>query len=278
MTPEREVVQLEMHARGGVPGVDESPDNPLARATRRLLEDGQRFVSFMPTTLAPAEPGAALRWFGAFVLTEAGRVLFFPGLDQPYDRIAGGLGDGRGRFDRALQVDHATLEPDRRSWHLTGARNKRQGGGRTQEVGAGRTLWFCVTAAGFSEFRQARAATIARAECIGNRAEMEGRASSFFASVTNGKPARVELRAKPAGECALHFAVALGSPGAPAYDGDGMPFPHGAPGIERLSVPPGTIAQHSTALLAQDIEVQILAVWLPGKAPPGVLTFTYAWP
>jgi hypothetical protein len=264
-------------SRIGVPGVDDDPANPLARASRRLLDEGLRSVSAIPAVLVDA-PSDAPVWLGFFVLTESGRILFFPGITHRYERMQGGLWDGRGRFERELDVDHLTLEADQRTWHMTDrAGQERQGGGRTRDVGASRVLWVCVTASGVSDFRPLKASTIVRFEPVSNVKERQARIDQFLACVSNGASSPILLQTRPPGDFVLHVGVTVAPTGAAPYNGDGMPFPYAAPGIERLRPPAGTIASHGALLLSSEIEIQVLAAWLPGRGTPGVLTFSYAW-
>lgn len=269
-----------LFSAAGAAGVDDDPENPLTRATRRLLAEGQGMVSAIPAVIAE-RPSRTAFWFGFFVLSEGGRILFFPAGAQRYVHAAGGRSDGSSRFDRALDVDHLSLEPDRQTWHLTDStgrrRRGRQGGGRTRNVGAGRILWFCVTSSGLANFRPLRAATIVRFDPTPNADEARRRVDRFMACVSNGASSTIPLPPTPAGDVVLHVAVVVARPGAPPYNGEGMPFPFAAPGVRRLKPSPGTTASHGTLLLSREIEIQILGAWMPGKATPGPLTFSYAW-
>src|SRR4051794_454899 len=66
-------------------GVDNRPDNPVARAARNLMHSGQRFTSAAHATVVES---GVLRWLGMFVLTEGQQVVFFPGFTGPFDRMA----------------------------------------------------------------------------------------------------------------------------------------------------------------------------------------------
>lgn len=261
-------------ARNGSSGADVAPENPLARATRRLLDEGHRTVSAIPATLS--DQAGATFWLGFFALTEVGRVLFFPGFKDRFERIAGGLWDGRSQFDRKLDVDHLTLEANRRTWHITDhSRRRYQRGARTRDVGEGRVLWFCVTTSGPSDFRPLKARTFVPFRPVANEEVARDREARFFACVGNGASSTLSLPERPPGDSALHVAVVVAAPGAPPYDGDGMPFPFAAPGVERIA--PATSGVLVRLLLSPAVELQILATWVSGKAPPDGLTFTYSW-
>ena len=261
-------------ARNGSPGADVAPENPLARAIRRLLDEGHRTVSAIPATIS--DQAGATFWLGFFALTEVGRVLFFPGLKYRSERIAGGLWDGRGRFDRKLDVDHLTVEPNRRTWHITNhSRRRYQRGARTRDVGEGRVLWFCVTTSSPTDFRPLKAHTFVPYRPVSNDEAARDREARFFACVSNGASSTLPLPERPPGDSVLHIGVVLAEPGAPLYDGANMPFPFAAPGVERVA--PATKGALVRLLLSPAVEVQVIAAWVPGKAPPGTLTFTYSW-
>lgn len=261
----------------GVPGVDDDPVNPLARASRLLLNEGQRSISAIPAVLIEASSNLPV-WFGFFVLTEPGRILYFPGITHPYERTQGALSDGRSRFDRKLDIDHLTLDPDRLQWHMTNrARRVRQGGGRTRDVGDGRVLWVCVTASSITDLRTVNTSTIVKFEPVANLEEREVRIQQFLSCVRNGASSPILLPTRPPGDFVLHVAVTVAPPGVAPYDGEGMPLPNAAPGMEQLQLPAGTMASHGELLLSPKVGIQILAAWLPGRATPGALTFSYAW-
>src|SRR6266478_1510967 len=94
-------------------GVDDRPDNPVARAAKNLMERGQRLLSAAHATLVH---DGVLRWLGMFVLTEAQRIVFFPGFTAPFNRMASGAKNER-VHDEEFVLDHVTLEADRQSWH-----------------------------------------------------------------------------------------------------------------------------------------------------------------
>src|SRR5207249_3900653 len=103
---------------------------------------------------------APLRWLGAFVLSAGHRLIFFPGFDFIPDWIR----SLRGRSleaQRQFRVDHVSLERDRRSWHFTMRKSKKQqGGGRTTDLGDGRVAWFGMSVAGEAVLRELRRQTV----------------------------------------------------------------------------------------------------------------------
>lgn len=260
---------------GGAAGVDADSDNPLARATRTLLDSGQRIVSAIPAVLN--EDAGAAFWLGYFVLTEASRVVFFPGIGFPVHGLRGGFSNGGGRLERDFRVDHLTLEADRRTWHLTEpSRRQHQGGGRSLDVGDGRYMWFTFTCAGATDLRPVSARTVVKYRPVANEAEARAREGAFFAAVSNGAASPVHLLARPPGESVLHVAIAVAAPGAPPYNGDGMPLPRAAPGVTHIELPSDAQGAFGRLLLSSAVEIQILAAWLPGKILPGAPLFAYS--
>ncbi len=119
----------------GLPGVDDRPDNPVARATRNLMQEGQRFTSAAHAVLID---NRLLRWLGMFVQTAARRIVFFPGFAAPFDRLAG-HGNPKPAYDVEFTLDHVTLDADHREWHLSKKVGEKphRAAGKTIDVGEG---------------------------------------------------------------------------------------------------------------------------------------------
>jgi hypothetical protein len=255
-------------------GIDDAADNPLARATKNLLEEGQGFTRAANAIVRDATTGRE-HWLGMFVRTAASRLLFFPGFVERYDRMQGG-GDqsGRGQFDRALSLDHLTLEPDLRTWHFTQRtrRARSQGGPATLDVGHDRALWFGMTTSGLADLRETRGETIARAPPPRNDDELRRRVESFLAAVNGAGLAHLDVSGDSTGQ-ALHFAVVVGRPGSPTYTGPNIAVPPNGPGVT-LHVKGSLTSNGRHALLPlADVELQILALRIPGSVTDGI-TFT----
>ena len=208
-------------------------------------------------------------------------MLFFPGLSDLGDRLAAGTGrSGRARalYERAFVVDHASLEPDRTTWHMTQrkASGKRvhQGGGRTVPIGQGRVLWFGLMATGLSDFRGLRARTVARMKSPPNDQEVNRRLATFDSAIAASQIAVLPVPVPPKDHL-LFFQVVAGQFGAPDFEGPVQP-PGKIPFV-RLDPVTGFQAKHVRAQLSADIEIQILAGWLPGVCQRGV-TFTWTGP
>src|SRR5262245_31067080 len=84
MANREHLLHLTWYMEHGSQGTDDDPSNPLSRAVNRLFrEDGQPFSvisqCFFGDLAARTPRSSPLRWLGVFVLSAAGRVIFFPG-------------------------------------------------------------------------------------------------------------------------------------------------------------------------------------------------------
>jgi hypothetical protein len=143
----KDLLTITFTAHTGTPGTDTDPHNPLARALNRLLKSGKPFGRIHACYFDPLPMGAGLRWLGIFMYSEGDRVIYFPGLPEPQSQTLTSRGTGPIER-RQFQVDHLSLEADRRDWHLTGAGVKPHVGSyRTTDLGNGRVLWFGMSIA-----------------------------------------------------------------------------------------------------------------------------------
>ena len=215
---------IKLHISHGVPGIDDRTDNPVARATRNLMAEGQRFTSAAHAIMIH---NGLLRWVGMFVLSAAQRIVFFPGFAAPFDRVAA-HGDPKAAYDVDFALDHVTLDSDRRSWHLTqkvgGKRNRPAG--KTLDVGDGRILWFGMTTSEPWEFRPVASEIVARADAPSNNAELQNRIATFNQAVGGAQAVDIQLPPPPkAARLALHLVATVARPGAPLYAGPQLCFP-----------------------------------------------------
>jgi hypothetical protein len=248
-------------------GIDDASDNPLSRATRNLLQNGQRFERIVHTELM-TQGASAARWLGIFVVTSAGRLVFFPGFAQRYDRIAcGGDGKGNGKFDKAFVLDHITLESDLRTWHFTSHQKRppRQRAGATADVGCNRVLWFGMTICRLEIAREMKSLTIARAKSPPNDAEVRDRIACFCNAVNGGQAARLQIPSRPSDCSVLHLCFVVASPEAPLYTGPNLAV--AADFVTSTSSTSTSLEAISSKVKLEDREIQILAMWLPIAKP-----------
>jgi hypothetical protein len=217
--------QITWSMGAAVEGVDADPMNPLARACRNLLQTGQRIeklaLSFVKDPTTPDEQPIA-RWFGVFVYTEAGSIIFFPGYARMPDELSmyrGTLPVRQGRF----AVDHITLERDRVRWHVTGKGSKRchQGGPTTLDLGDVRRLWFGYSIATANDLRLVKTNTIVTADIPSSDAERRIQVLMDSINAADDHPAihlphmsPVELTTHY-----MHFSVIAGPVGFGHYPG-----------------------------------------------------------
>lgn len=126
----------------------DEPAGPLVllRALRGIISEGRpqgslRLLFFKPNLGRPE-----VFWLGILMLTAGDRVVFFPageitGFDMFHRATP--------RRARGFPVDHLTLEPDRRGWHLTGTNPRKSAAGpQTLPLSSGGWLWFGMSSAG----------------------------------------------------------------------------------------------------------------------------------
>lgn len=238
------------HADGVARGTDSELDNPIARACRNLLATGQRFTSL--TNAYFCEPCGSLRWFGVFVETAGGRVLYFPGFARAFDHIVGERANRSVGFRRPLPVDHLTLEKDLASWHITSARSKHQRISQTLSDGTGSVLWFGMTIARANVLRVVSAQTVVSVRVPS--VDALGRAEVFVESKRGAQFPVITIDRASGADNAMHFAVVVGPADSPDYAG---PVP----------VPPGSDCENHSVrgisfALGRRFRVQIISTWI----------------
>jgi hypothetical protein len=249
------------HFAGGGNGRDESPYNPIARATRRLLQDGQPFermtFSFFQSN------GSPLTWIGAFVHSAGDRVLFFPGFANTH----AGVEKHNGSLlttSPAFEVDHVSLERDRKSWHLTSKNRKSyENVPSTTDLGQSRTLWFGLSISSLDVLRVLKQETTVQSGAPSSDASR--RASVISESLKLAQHNIVQLDTgytHTLDQGFLHLWFVVGPPGFPDYNGPhfGFPFLVRRPEWEREHLP---IRSHRIRL-SETVDIQVAAMLIPG--------------
>jgi hypothetical protein len=147
--PKKEVNQkLELDLALGLPGIDDDPINPLARALDRISREGKPLRKLGTVMLElPIDGKLYPFWFGTFVFSAGSRLCFFPGYAKPLGRLVRYQGKQK-VGDTQTVIDHVTLEKDRESWHMTTHGSKDHFTGTTSLPLAGETvLWFGMSVA-----------------------------------------------------------------------------------------------------------------------------------
>lgn len=254
----------------GRSGTDQSPENPLFRSLRFLMEKGrpQKAVTLCKMGLLEKVPDQPVRWFGVFVLSAGDRLLYFPGFFQPNGRLLAYAGTSQ-MADRGFRTDHASLESDLDTWHLTEdpPRRRHQFGPKTRDLGEGRVLWFGMSVAQEEIFREIRYETVMAKDVPSSDSK---RRFKSFQGAAFADPNHVIPRppsSRPGENEFLHFLFIVGPEGFPMYDGQALLTPHGAPWVEPpLPDPLKDVHFRSHRIpVGGGLEVEIAAGKLPGQ-------------
>jgi hypothetical protein len=259
----------------GSAGVDSDPNNPLARALNRLLKTGKPFERLSACYFDPLPMARGVRWLGTFVVSDADRLIYFPGLTETHQKTLTSKGTSSIQ-QYPFQLDHLSLEARRHEWHLTGKGQKPHiGSFRTVDLGKSRVLWFGMSIASADVLRTVRTRTEVEAkvpETDGRRRSdvlIKAREGVVFNTVLFNTTHRQLVIPSFA-----HFSVIVGPCGFPAYDGalPGLPFgsPYISPPLGVLSDMP--LRTHRISL-EPHVDLDIVSVALPGRVTVP-LTFT----
>ncbi|MDE2371282.1 MAG: hypothetical protein KGN16_20095 [Burkholderiales bacterium] len=249
----------------GLAGCDASPANPLSRALNQLLREGKPFGRLCQCFFTDTR--GTVRWLGVFVHSAGGRVVFFPGFADAMDKIQVSK-DGIEPRQQDFAFDHATLESDRRTWHVTSAGSKHHlGRPPTLALGGGGVLWFGLTLADASALRAAHQETLVTAEVPAS--DGRRRMEIFLAARDGAQYPMLLFNTEcitPASSL-CHFAVYVEPTGFANCAGADLGAPHGSPFV---SPPlPDKIANlpmrtHRVAL-SDTLDIQITTTILPGQ-------------
>lgn len=249
----------------GCEGRDEGQDNPLARATRRLMSEGQPFSRLNMSFFDSGE--GHIRWLGVFVHSAGDRILFFPGWERLPHGVRGFVGSSP-HSEAPFECDHVTLEKDWRTWHVTSAgRADRVNVPRTLDVGQSRVLWFGMSVASADVLRLVCRETVATATTPPSDSDrrMEVFGSSREGAEFNLISANTDGPRVPQSHF-LHFSFVIGPQGFEDYQGQQLGFPHGSPFLRAPL--PDTMSdvrlRSHRVRLSQRADIQIIVSQLPG--------------
>jgi hypothetical protein len=150
-----DTIELTFQLSNGSPGIEDDPNNPLSRALNQLLSEGHPFnaLSLCFYSSAGSEQLQHVRWLGALVQTVGNRISFFPGFTFSSDWLRSYRGSVLYN-QNSLQVDHLSLDDGFLHWHFTTPNSvNHRGGGRTEDLGEGRFLWFGMSIANDTQLR-----------------------------------------------------------------------------------------------------------------------------
>lgn len=261
-----DTLELAWRMDGCAPGVDDSRDNPLARATDRLFRLGRPFYRLSKCFFCG--PDGVLRWLGIFVHSAGDRLLFFPGFAEAHTQMLA-YSEGVIRWNQPFHLDHLSLEPDRRTWHLTTPQSKHHLGKLyTRQLSADRVHWFSMSAATPSQLRVVREET--RASAPTPPQDVDRRAKVFRNARENAIFQIVQLNAEhlnPSEPAFLHLSVVVGPKGFISPENELLGLPHEGPFLPSVTSPDSVKApiRVHRVLLSDNIELEITASSLPGQ-------------
>jgi hypothetical protein len=261
-----DTLEIAWRMEGCAPGVDSSRDNPLARATECLFRLGQPFSRLSKCFFCG--PDGVTRWLGIFVHSAGDRLLFFPGFAEEHTQVLA-YSESVIRWNQPFHFDHLSLEPDRRTWHLTTPQSKHHLGKLyTRQLGDDRVHWFSMSAAAPSQLRVVREETRASAptppQDVDRRAQVfrNARESAIFQIVGLNTE-----HPSPRAPAFLHFSVVVGPKGFISPENELLGLPYGSPFLPSVTAPDSARApiRIHRILLSDDIELEITASSHPGQ-------------
>ena len=253
-------------------GTDSNPANPLHRSLAQLINTGKPFSRLSLAFLQ--DENDQFRWFGSFA--KGKRTFFFPGFSTAFDGIEAHPGQNP-QVRKSFDLDHLSLEHDRRNWHLTTTGSKDHiGSPRTLDLGHGRYLWFGLSFGSVDSFLPVYDQTSLKFSCP--RSDSERRRKAIIDARKQAEFPILSLpdgALKPESGTFFHTSVIAGPPGFDTYLGGEHAFPAGSPYLatpfpERLDNLPTKIFSLS---LSTDTDLQITLMRLPGHLRVPV-TFT----
>jgi hypothetical protein len=265
-------IKLSWHLEGGLHGIDNNPENPLSRAARSPLVDGKPQLNLSLCFYSDAEQGRTegklnLRWFGAFVLSSTGRLIFFPGFNFNPTWVEVTKGVHQKHYN--IQIDHIILEKNHDRWHYTSPGSKYHiGSGLTTDLERNRFLWFGLSIADSDVLRAVRKETAFLMKVPSSDAErranvfMNSREGTVFHIISLHPDAKKRFDTG-----FLHFGLVVGPPGFPEYMGPNFGIPFGSPFLkEALPTPLVNMPMRLHRIsIGSTVDIEIVVLWLPGS-------------
>lgn len=274
-----DALQMSFHVNGGLPGIDNDPNNPISRASRKLISDGKPYKKMSLCFYSYFEgketkKNSKLKWFGAFVVSSADRLIFFPGFAFTPTWIKEVR---KPSFENhsGFQVDHITLEKNLLEWHYTSLGSKNHyGAGKTIDLGNNSFFWFGLSLASIDQLKDVKEETVYQELVPGSDAK---RRMDVFFNSREGIHFNNILLHPDAKNCFetnfLHFIVIVGYSGFNSYTGSILSTPLGSPFVENENNSPLDklpVRVHRISLNSE-VEIEIIAVCLPGRLKERVL-------
>jgi hypothetical protein len=264
---ETSTVKIAFRFPAGKSGTDDDPSNPFSRAVAALMRDNARLPSLAQAFLVTQEPEETWRWFGVFVKSAGGRVLLFPGIKTELVHVRGSRGRERA-FQRPFNFDHASLERDRSSWHITTpGSTEHQGKIPTVSLGEGRVLWFGLGFASPSILREVMTETVATFEVPAKSDRWKG--NEFIKARENREFPGIYMPPSigpDAGPAFPWISIIVGSMGFPTYTGSDWANPYGSEFVDEATPRDKAMrVSHDRFALDDETDIQKSALWAPGS-------------
>lgn len=258
-------IEITWKMPGGVPGVDQDPTNPWARALRMLFTVGQPLPRFSKCFFK--DRLGALRWLGVFVFSAGQRIIFFPALTVEVDAVITPR-DGIAGEPQSFAFDHVSLEKDRATWHATSTNGEHIAGPRTLPLGDGRLFWFGFSIADASILPLVYENTVVKFPTP--LADAERRFNEFKKSRDEAVFTTIMLNEELHSlkiDGFLHFWTVIGPHGFDDYVGPELSLPGDSPFFTApLPARQESIASRLHRIeLTDQIDIQVTACELPGK-------------
>jgi hypothetical protein len=266
-------IKMSFHIKGGKSGIDDDPNNPISRASRHLLDDGTPYKKMSLCFYRKSEgeqkkKDSTLKWFGAFVISHAERLIFSPGFAL-YPML---IKETKNNFpvkSHEIPIDHITLEKNLLKWHLTNLGSTYHlGHGRTIELGEERFLWFGMSIANSDVLKDVRDETVYQVFVPPSDAK---RRMDVLMNSRDGVIYNIILLPPQTKQLVnmnfIHFVVIVGKKGFSNYIGSALSAPYGSPFVlnePRIPLTDIPLRSHRLSLNAT-VEIQIIALCLPGQ-------------
>lgn len=279
----QDTVRISFEINEGAEGVDGDQSNPLNLALNKLFskksDSNFRLKQYFFNTNSIA-PLIDLRWFGVFVYTAGGKILFFPGTTFRANKIQAYKGENK-QWEQNFNFDHITLDRSFTNCHITTqGSTKHLGSPRTLDLGKNRILWFGFTIESPMVLKKLYKKTIISFPSPPKDAER--RINEFHKSREGIEFPILSINDDfhphncPYKDHAYHFTVVVGEKGFEKYLGDNLAFPHGGPYIANYPIGKKHMLLSKTfkSALSDSIDLQITTNIIPGKLlHPCTITF-----
>lgn len=258
-------------------GIDEDDLNPLKRALEKLLTKGNPLKDFTMCFINDeiTKKEKLLRWLGVFVLSDGGRVIFFPGFSEKQKSVQGFKGIEK-IWDQRFLFDHFSVESNLKKWHLTAADPvDHLGSGNILPLDKNRHLMFGLSVNSLNQFRVVRQLTKFSYEVPSSDAErrkdrvLEAKGDKDYQILEFWHP---KAHYNPE---IYHFGIIIGKKGFEPYHGPDLGFPEGSPFLEEMFE--GKV-QLPTRIhkfnLSDNFDIQITTTPLPAKIKKNFVSIT----